>query len=195
MLAGMIEVLLELKFDSYLVNSTGESGAASVERPVRTLRFTCVKIVSSRQLANDTPTANFEFLSSSSKHEAVQGHDKEFDDKLLGYVKTHAIVDASRIDISPVQPDNRIRPETMSSGEIGKMVFANLPEQRHLDLDLSLKQDEFDDFWKLMTQQNIQKVLAALVCFKLKDHGKGAPSETTFTAGVLSCSLRMIPNL
>lgn len=75
------------------------------------------------------------------------------------------------------------------------MVFANLPEQRHLDLDLSLKQDEFDDFWKLMTQQNIQKVLAALVCFKLKDQGKGTSSETTFTSGVLSCSLRLIPNL
>lgn len=57
------------------------------------------------------------------------------------------------------------------------------------------KTKEFDAIRELITVQKIQKVIATLVCFKLKQDKPGADNESAFVAGIISSSLRMVPGV
>ena len=190
----MIEVLLELKLDSFLVNSMGKSEDISSQMSARALELSCVKIASARQLTENRPSAEFEFLGLSSKRETQAESDKEFDDKIFAYLTTHATVDTSRVNIASGSSGYATTQTGISSGEIGRMYVTELPNQRGLDLELVLKQDEFDAAWELMTQQKVRNVVATLVCFKLAQSVLPGHGERLFVAGVLSCSLQFIPN-
>jgi hypothetical protein len=192
--AEMIEVLLELKLDSFLVNSMGKSEDLSSQTSAKALRLSCAKIASVRRLTEIKPSAEFEFLGSSSKLGNQAESDKEFDDKLFDYLTTHATVDASRVNIASGASGYIAAPKAPSSGEIGRMYITAMPNQSGLDLELVFKQDEFDAAWELMTQQKVRKVNAILVCFKLTHGAPAVHSENIFVAGVLSCSLQFSPN-
>jgi len=193
--AQMIEITLELKLDSFLVNSTGDSGDLLDYMPAKAVRFSCEKIASSRPLIDNTPSADFEFLNSSSKNETKIGFDKEFDDQFLKFLAIQDTIEISKVVIAPEPPDHRKKPEGVSSSEIGRMFFTKLPGPKGVDLtlELFLKHDELEDVWKITTQQNIQKIIATLVCFKLKQDGLSTQNKSTFVAGVLSGALRMMP--
>lgn len=44
-----------------------------------------------------------------------------------------------------------------------------------------------------MTEHKIQRAVATLVCFKLKQANPAADSDNAIVAGILSSSLRMLP--
>ncbi len=190
----MIEVSLELKLDSFLVNSMGESENPSSQMSAKALRLSCAKIASARRLAGNKPSAEFEFLGSSSKRETQAETDNEFDDKLLAYLTTHATVDTSRVNIASGASGYVAAPKAASSGEIGRMYIIEAPNQSGVDLELVFKQDEFDAAWELMTRQKVRKVIATLVCFKLTHGAPEVHSEKIFVSGVLSCSLQFVLN-
>lgn len=190
----MIEIQLELKLDSFLVNSMGKSEDVSSQMSARALRLSCDKIASSRPLTDNRPSAEFEFLASSAKREDQADSDKEFDDKLFAYLSAHRTVDASRVNIAAGSSGYVAAQKEVSSGEIGRMYITELPKQRALDLELVFKPDEFDTAWELMTHQKVRKVVATLVCFKLPQSALAGHSEKIFVAGVLSCSLQLVPN-
>lgn len=190
----MIEISLELKLDSFLVNSMGKSEDVSSQMSARALKLSCEKIASARQLTENKPSADFEFLGSASKREVQLESDQAFDDKLFAYLTTYTTVDISRINIASGASGYIAAQKGISSGEIGRMYITEQPNQRGLDLELVFKQDEFDAAWELMTQQNIRKVIASLVCFKLAQSAVAGHSESLFVAGVLSCSLQLAPS-
>ncbi|HLY95639.1 MAG TPA: hypothetical protein VKO66_00365 [Sideroxyarcus sp.] len=190
----MIEIQLELKLDSFLVNSMGKSEDISSQMSARALRLSCDKIAAARPLADNRPSADFEFLTSSAKRENQADSDKEFDDKLFAYLTAHRTVDASRVNIAAGSSGYIAAQKGVSSGEIGRMYITELPKQRALDLELVFKPDEFDAAWELMTHQKVRKVVATLVCFKLAQAAPAGHSERLFVAGVLSCSLQLVPN-
>jgi len=190
----MIEVLLELKLEAFLVNSMGKSEDISSQMSARALRLSCEKITSARPLTESRPSADFEFLAASSKRDTQAESDKEFDDKIFAYLKTHTTVDTSRVNIASGPSGYAAAQKEVSSGEIGRMYITELPNQRGLDLELVFKQDEFNAAWELMTQQKVRNVIATLVCFKLAQGALAGHSERLFVAGVLSCSLQFAPN-
>lgn len=189
----MIEVLLELKLDSFLVNSTGDSAGLSAQMSTRALRFACAKILSARQLFEDKPSTDFEFLGASSKHENKIDSDKEFDEQLAQYLTSHSTVDISKVLIVSGAAGYSINPREAGTGEIGRMFIKALTNQSSLDVVLVLKPGEFDAIWALTTEQKIQRVLATLVCYKLKQAAQ-EQGETLHVAGILSSSLQMLPN-
>jgi hypothetical protein len=190
----MIEVVLALRLDSFLVNSVGGSGELAGKMPTQALGFICEKISSVRQLTGSTPSADFDFLGSSAQHATKTESDKEFDEQLLNYLKAHTTVDISRVNIASGASGYSTAPKGVSSGEIGRMVLAKSAEQSRVDIELVLKGDEFDAVWELTTGQKIQKVIATLVCFQLKQANPAPHSETLFVAGIVSSSLRMMPS-
>ncbi len=190
----MIEVLLELKLDSFLVNSMGKSDDLSSQMSAKALKFSCEEIVSARQLTDNKPSADFEFLGSASKRDTQADSDKSFDDKILDYLATHMTVDTSRVNIASGAAGYISTSKGISSGEIGRLYISALPNQSGLDVDLVFKQDEFDAVWELMTQQKVRKVIATLVCFQLMPGSLVGHSERLFVAGILSCSLQLAPN-
>ena len=190
----MIEVSLELKLDSFLVNSMGKSDNPSSQMSARALRLSCVKIASARRLTENRPAAELEFLGATGKPGTQAEPDSEFDDKLLAYLTTHATVDASRVNIASGASGYIAAPKAVSSGEIGRMYVTALPNQSGLDLELVFKQDEFDAAWELMAQQKVRKVKATAVCFRLAQGAPAVHSENVFVAGVLYCSLQFVPN-
>lgn len=189
----MIEIVLELKLDSFMVNRKSGSRVLEGHMPARVVRFSCEEIVSSRQLAENTPSSGFEFLSASTVSEIE--FDKEFDEQLLEFLVVHHVADTSRVDVASEPADNRAKPEDASSGEIGRIYFTGLPGQSSLELELAFKHDEFETVWQLTTQQNIRQVLAHLVCFKPKQDGIDTREAAKFVAGILSASLQMMPDL
>lgn len=189
----MIEVSLELKLDSFLVNSMGKSDNPSSQMSARALKLSCVNITSARRLTDNKPSAEFEFLGTTSKLGDQVESDQAFDDKLFEYLTTHATVDASRVNIASGASGYIAAPKAASSGEIGRLNITGLP-QSGLDLELVFQQDEFDATWELMTKQKVRKVIATLICFKLKQGAIAGHGETIFVAGVLSCLLRLVPN-
>jgi len=92
----MIEVSLELKLDSFRVNSMGKSEDMSSQMSAKALKLTCQKVASVRRLTENKPSADFEFLGSAAKAVAQGESDQEFDDKIFNYLTTHATVDTSR---------------------------------------------------------------------------------------------------
>ena len=190
----MIEVTLELKFDSFLVHSKGKSDDVSSQKSARAMKLNCQKVGSVRKLTESKPSSDFEFLGSVNKQEAHGETDQEFDDKLFNYLSAHAAVDASRVNIAFGEAGYKAAEKGAGSGEIGRVVIPEMSGQSGLGLELVFKQDEFDAAWELLAQQKVRKVLANLVCFKLMPGAFLGHGQNLFVAGVLSCSLQFAPN-
>ena len=188
----MIEISLQLKLDSFLVNSMGKSEDISSQNSARALKFSCEKIASARLLAESKPTIGFEFMAASST--AQVDADKEFEDKLYAYLTTHTTVDTSRVNIASGTAGYLGAQKGTSSGEIGRLYFTEMPNQSSLGLELVFLPEEFDAAWELMTQQKVRRVTATLVCFKLMPGASVGHNENLFAAGVLSCALQFTPN-
>jgi hypothetical protein len=189
----MIEVTLELRLDSFLVNIVGGGGELSGKKPSKALRFTCEKIASVLQLTDNTPTAEFEFLGSSSQRETQAESGKGFDDALFKYLTTHTTVDISRVTVASDGSGYSTMPKGHNTGEIGRMILSKLPNQDRLDVELVLKSDDFEAVWDLVREQEIQQVTATLVCFQLKQASTAPHGETLFVTGIITSSLRMMP--
>jgi hypothetical protein len=190
----MIEVQLELNIDSFLIHSSAVASDPSGQLPAKAMRFSCRKVASVRLLTDSTPTTDFEFLGSNSKRDTKIESDRGFDEQLLQYLTTHSTVDISNVNVTYGSSGFSTTPKSESSGEIGRLFLTKLPNQSSLVLELVTKPDEFEAMWKLMTRQNIQQVIATLVCFKLKHAKPGEHGEMILVAGVLSSSLRLMPN-
>ena len=189
----MIEIQLELKLDSFLVNSTGDASGLAVTTSTKVLRFSCEKIMSARQLTEEKPSADFEFLGAANKNENKIESDTEFDAQLIKYLSSHTQVDISKVMIAFGAAGYCANPKEPSNGEIGRMFIKALPSQSSLEIELVLKQNEFDAVWELTTQHKIQKVIGTFVCYKLKRVAPDANSESKRVVGVLSSTLQMMP--
>lgn len=189
----MIEVTLELKFDSFLVHSKGKSDDVSSQKSARAIKLTCQKVGSVRRLTENKPSSDFEFLGAANRPAAHSETDQEFDDKLFNYLSTHTTVDASRVNIASGDSGYIAAGKGTSSGEIGRMIIPEMA-QSGLGLELVFKQDEFDAAWDLLAQQKVRRVLANLACFKLMPGAFLGHGQNLFVAGVLSCSLQFAPN-
>ena len=190
----MIEISLQLKLDSFLVNSMGKTEDKSSQNSARALRLSCEQVASARLLAESKPTADFEFMAATSTVQVDA--DKEFEDKLHAYLTTHTTFETSRVNIASGTSGYVAAEKGTSSGEIGRLYFAGMPNQSSLVLVLELvfEPEEFDAAWELMTRQKIRRVIATLVCFKLMPGAFVGHTENLFAAGVLSCSLQLTPN-
>ena len=189
----MIEVTLEFKFDSFLVNSVGGSGELAGKVPNMALRFTCESISSVKQLADNAPTADFEFLGSARQSATKAETAKGFDDQLFDYLTSNATVDISNVTVSCEDSGYTTMPKGVSTGEIGRMTLTKLPNQSRLDVDLVIKRDEFDAVWALTAEQGIQQAMATLVCFQLKQGNPPSSSKATNVVGIVSSSLQLVP--
>ncbi|MDO8991201.1 MAG: hypothetical protein Q7U91_16370 [Sideroxyarcus sp.] len=190
----MIEISLQLKLDSFLVNSMGKSEDISSQKSARALKLTCEQILSGRLMTESKPTTDFEFLGSASKHETQLESDTDFDGKLITHLKTHTAIHHSRVNIASGLSGYVAAEKGVSSGEIGRLYIAELSNQNRLGIELVLKPEEFDAAWELMTQQKVRRVAATLVCFKLMPGAFVDHAENLFAAGILSCSLQFTPN-
>ena len=188
----MIEITLQLKLDSFLVNSKGKSEDISSQNSARALKLSCEKIASARLLTESKPTADFEFMSPTSNVQVDA--DKEFDDKLFAYLTTHTAVDNSRVNFASGISGYVAAQKGTSSGEIGRVYFTEGQNQSGLALELVFKPEEFDAAWELMAQQKVRRVTANLVCFKLMPGAFVGHTANLYAAGVLSCSLQFAPN-
>lgn len=189
----MIEVLLDLKLHSLLVNSTGEPGGLPVQMSARMLRFSCGRILSVRQLADDAPTADFEFLGSAVTRDSKIESDKEFDDQLIKYLLDHTHIDISKVKIAFGDDGYRLHSIEASGSEIGRMFINEMPNQISLDIDLVIKPAEFDAIWELTTKQNVKNMTAALVCFNPDCADPDADGEKR-VAAILASSFQMMPD-
>ena len=188
----MIEVQLDLKLNAVLVNSTGESGGLPANRSARSLRFSCGRILSVRQLADETPTADFSFLGSASKREEKADSDRVFDEELGKYLLDHTHIDISKVMIAFGVEGYRINPKVDSGGEIGRMFIKEVPHQFSLDVGLVIKPDEFDAIWELTTKRNVTSMIGTFVCFNPERAGPDADSEMR-VAAILASSFQMMP--
>jgi hypothetical protein len=75
------------------------------------------------------------------------------------------------------------------------MQLSTATDQSRVIIDLVPKNEEFDAIWELVTTHKIQKAIATLVCFKLKQDNPASDNETSFVAGIISSSLRMMPGI
>lgn len=191
----MIEVTLELKIDSFVVNSVGNAGELAGKMPHKALRFVCERFASVRQLTENTPSADFSFLSSSVQSGTVVESDEAFDAQLLKYITAHAKVDISRVMVASGATGYSTKPKGDVSNEIGRMQLSTSADQNRVVIDLVPKDEEFDAIWELITAHKIQKATATLVCFKLKQNDPATNNETAFVAGIISSTLRMMPGM
>lgn len=191
----MIEVTLELRLDSIVVNSMGNAAELAGKMPHKALRFVCERFVSARQLTEHTPSADFSFLSSSVQSGAEVDSDDTYDAHLLKYITEHAKVDISRVMVASGATGYSTKPKGTISNEIGRMQLSASADQSKVVIDLVPKNEEFDVIWELITGHKIQKAITTLVCFKLKKDNPAADSETSFVVGIFSSSLRMTPGL
>lgn len=189
----MIEVRLELKLDSFLVNSMGKSEDVSCQMSERALKFTCEKIALVRRLAGNKPSADFEFLGSAGTHEAQGETDTEFDDKMFNYFTAHTTFDASKFTIASGDSGFVAAAKGKSSGEMGRLQIAESSDRSGLGIEMVFKQGEFDAVWELTAQQKARTAIATLVCFKLLPGAITEQSGDSFVAGILACSLQFPP--
>jgi hypothetical protein len=189
----MIEITLQLKLDSFLVNSMGKSEDISSQNSARALRLGCEQVLAGRLLTESRPTTDFEFLGSANKRDTETVSDTEFEGKLLAYLKSHTAIRHSRINIASGPSGYVAAGKGVSSGEIGRLYIGEVSSQSSLGLELVLKPEEFDAAWELITQQKVRSVTATLVCFKLMPGAFVAQTGSLFAAGVLSCSLQIAP--
>jgi hypothetical protein len=190
----MIEISLELKLESFIVNSNGKTEDESSQRSARALRLSCEKIIAARVLSENKPSADFEFLAIAGKQDLQQEADKEFEEHLFTYLRTHTTVDTSTVNIATGTSGYVSAQKGGSSGEIGRLYITESPNQSGLKLELVFKPEEFDAVWGLMTQQKVRRVVVTLACFKLMPGAFVARKENLFVAGVFSCSMRLAPN-
>lgn len=190
----MIEISLQLKLESFLVNSMGRSEDISSQKSSRALKLGCEQIVSGRIMTESKPTTDFEFLGAASKHDTQVESDSEFDGKLMTYFKTHTTIQNSRVNIASGASGYVAAEKGVSSGEIGRLYIAEQATQSSVGIELVFKPEEFDAAWELMTRQRVRKVVATLVCFKLMPGAFVGHTENLFAAGILSCSLQFAPN-
>ena len=188
----MIEVCLELKLNSFLINSTGDAGGLPVQLSARMLRFSCDRILSARQLTDDTPSVDFDFLGTANTREDKLESDREFDNLLIKYLSSHRKFDISKIIVAFGETGYH-EGSKESSSKIGRLVVEELSDKSSLDVGLVIKQSEFDVVWELTTKQNIRELTGKFVCFKPKNADHGADSEAKYTAGIFSSSLQMMP--
>jgi len=187
----MIEVTLELKLDSFLIRSTAESGGAAGNPSAKALRLSCAKIASVRKLTDSTPTTDFEFLGSANKVAATGSEsDADFDERLFQYLKAHSTMDISKVGIASGDAGYSATGKPEGGSQIGRLLLSEISGQHSVVLELVLKPEEFAAVWELTTKNAIRQVFATLVCFKLK---QGGDDKTVLAAGVLSSSLRMMP--
>ena len=189
----MIEVCLELKLNSFLINSTGDAGGLPVQLSARMLRFSCDRILSARQLTDDTPSVDFDFLGTANTREDKLESDREFDNLLIKYLSSHRKFDISKVIIAFGETGYRTDSKESSSGKIGRLVVEELSNKSSLDAGLVIRQSEFDAIWELTTKQNVRELAGKFVCFKPKNTDHGAASKVKYTAGILSSSLQMTP--
>lgn len=187
----MIEITLGLTFDSFLVNSVGGSGDMAGKVPSTALRFTSKTPLSARKLTEHAPTADFEFLGSASQSDSKNATAKGFDDQLFEYLSSHTTVDVSNVTVSSEASGYTTMPKGQSTGEIGRMTLSRQTNQSRLDIQLVLKDGEFDAIWKLTAEQEIRQVMATLACFELK---QGTPPAGSIVVGIVSSSLRIVPH-
>jgi hypothetical protein len=191
----MIEVTLEFRIDSFVVNSVGNASELAGKMPHKALRFVCERFASVRQLTENTPSADFSFLSSSDQSGSAVESDVAFDAQLLKYITAHAKVDISRVMVASGEMGYTTKPKGAASNEIGRMQLSTSADQNRVIIDLVPKNEEFDAIWELVTTHKIQKAIATLVCFKLKQDNPASDNETSFVAGIISSSLRMMPGI
>jgi hypothetical protein len=190
----MIEISLQLKLESFLVNSMGISEDISSQKSSRALKLGCEQILSGRVMTESKPTTDFEFLGSASKRDTQVESDTDFDGKLITYLKTHAAIHNSRVNMASGTTGYVAAGKGVSSGEIGRLSIAEHANQSSLGLELVIKPEEFEAVWELMAEQKVRKAIATLVCFKLMPGAYIAHTEDLFSAGILSCALQFAPN-
>jgi hypothetical protein len=190
----MIEISLQLKLESFLVNSMGISEDTSSQKSSRALKLNCEQILSGRLMTESKPTTDFEFLGSASKRDTQAETDTDFDGKLIGYLKAHAAIQKAGVNIASGTSGYVAAGKGVSSGEIGRLYIAEQSNQSSLGLELVFNPEQFDSAWELMTVHKIHKVIATLVCFKLMPGAYIGHTEYLFSAGILSCSLQFAPN-
>ena len=189
----MIEVVLDLKLNAFLVNSTGDAGGLPLQMSAKTLRFACGRILSARQLSDDTPTLDFEFLGSASTRENKIEAGREFDEQLIEYLLSHTHIDISKVMIAFGDEGYRTSRKEQSGSEIGRLFIKELPNQISLDIALVIKQNEFDAIWELTTKQNVKNMIGTFVCFLPNRTDPDAGSEEKQVAAILASSLQMMP--
>lgn len=189
----MIEVTLELRLDSFLVNSVGGGDELTGTMPARAVRFRCEKIAAARQLAGGAPSVDFDFLGSASQHASQSETDNDFDGQLLNYLTMHTTMDVSKVTLASGASGYSTLPKGVSSGEIGRMLFAKSPSQSRVEVELVLDDDGFAAVWALTAEQKIQQAVIVLSCFKLEQDSPVPHSNALFVTGILTSSLRMIP--
>ncbi|HEU0186652.1 MAG TPA: hypothetical protein VFR06_02040 [Gallionellaceae bacterium] len=189
----MIEVTLELRLDSFVVNTVVETGELAAKVPHKALRFVCEKFTAARQLTETAQSADFSFLSSASQADNKAETDRESDAQLIKYISAHASVSISRVMIASGATGYSTKPKGALGSEIGRMQLASAADQNRVIIDLVPKNDEFEAVWALVTEQQIRKVTATLVCAKLKQDAPAPEGETSFMAVIISSSLRMLP--
>ncbi|MDP1636309.1 MAG: hypothetical protein Q8L69_16705 [Gallionellaceae bacterium] len=190
----MIEVRLELKLDSFLVNSMGKSEDVSCQMSERALKFTCEKVALVRRLSENRPSADFEFLGVAGKHEAQGETDTEFDDRIFNYFTARTTFDATKVTIASGDSGFVALAKGKSSGEMGRMQIAESANRSGLSLEMVFKQGEFDAAWDLTMHQKARSAIATLVCFKLLPGAITERSANDFVAGILACSLQFAPS-
>jgi hypothetical protein len=189
----MIEVTFELTLDSLIINSMAGTSKQLEKMPDRSLNFACEKILSAQHLHENAPTASFEFLGSSAQREDKADADKEFDEHLFKLLSAQTTVDVARVNVASGASGYTTIPKGVDSVEMGRMLFAKLPNKSRLDIELVLRKDEFDAIWELAAGQKIQKVIATLNCFRLKQDNPAHHKEGIFVTGVFSSSLQITP--
>ena len=156
------------------------------------MRFSCKKILSAKQLTEEKPSADFDFLGAVTKQEHKAGSDAEFDAQLTAYLSGHTQVDISNVSIAFGEAGYCPNPKIPSNGEIGRLFIDALPNQSSLDVRLVLKQSEFDVVWDLTTQHGIHEVVGTFVCYKPKSAATEEKSESKRVVGILSSTLQMM---
>lgn len=190
----MIEVALQLKLESFLINSMGMTSEVSSQMSARALRLSCEKVLGARAITDSKPSADFEFLGASGKPGAKIESDQAFDEQVSAYLAAHPAFDTSKIVIASGTSGYSTSPKSAVSGEIGRLFIAESASQRSLMLELLFKPEEFDAVWELTAKQKIQRVFATLICFKLSKADSATLTDKKMVAGVLSCALQLPPN-
>jgi len=189
----MIELTLEFKLESFLVNSTGDAAGLSVQSSTKALRLCCERVVSASLITDEKPTSDFDFLSTSGKIGVKAETDQAFDQQFVQYFSTHATMDISKVMVTYGDSGYRTSARDVSSGAIGRLFIGESAKKRNLEIVMVIKPDEFESIWAMTAQQNVRRIIATLVCFKLKPEDQGEQRSGFQAAGIFSSVLQLMP--
>ncbi len=158
----------------------------------KSLRFTCERVMSARKIAEDKPVSGFDFLGAASNAEVKIESDDAFDNQFIQYLSAHAKIDVSKVMIAGGDFGFRVNPKEPNNGEMGRVYLKEMQDKNGLDIDLILKQEEFDAVWGLAAEQKIHRMVGSFVCYKLKQANL-AGCDINRTAGILTSALQLIP--